>query len=340
MIVSRRLAALLFAVGLCALAGPAAALSLMDPFNIPGTLDGGVIKAGSDIPYADGDRQKLDVYVPETPVAGGAPVIIFLYGGAWKQGTKADYPFVGHAFAARGFVTVIPDYRLVPEVQYPEFLFDNAAAVKWVEDNIADYGGDRSRVFLAGHSAGAYNAVMLGMDRAYLRDFGVTIPIRGVVGLSGPYAVYPFEFKELEAAFGGVDNPQMTQPINLPPVESVPMFLGHGRLDFIVSMDNTVRMQEKLLHAKRGVTAKIYDGLAHMEPVMALSSVWRWRSPVLADIMEFLKEQGAFNPEAFAPLDLVGVRDGTKQTAVDAAQAVAGDGDGAGHLQVELSDLP
>lgn len=312
-----RLLLLCLALAMPLSASPVAALSLLDPFNVPGTLDAGVVKLGDDVAYGAGDRFKLDVYAPQNPDEL-APVIVFLYGGAWKQGSKADYPFVGHAFASRGFVTVIPDYRLVPDVQYPAFLDDNATAIKWVEDNIARFGGDRARVFLAGHSAGAYNAVMLGMDRAYLRDAGVTIPIRGLVGLSGPYAVYPFEFKELQDAFGHVDNPQLTQPINLPTDEAVPMFLATGSADLIVSPQNTVQMQEKLLGANRAIETKVYDGLSHMESVMALASVWRWRSPLLEDIIIFLEEQGAFSPDAFAPIDLTD----TNEAALDAIEVV------------------
>lgn len=297
---------------------PASALSLLDPFNLPGTLEAGVVKLGDDVAYGAGERFKLDVYAPQNP-EGDAPVVVFLYGGAWKQGSKADYPFIGHAFAARGFVTVVPDYRLVPEVQYPAFLDDNATAIKWVEDNIARYGGDKNRVFLAGHSAGAYNAVMLGMDRAYLRDAGVTIPIRAVVGLSGPYAVYPFEFKELQDAFGNVDNPQLTQPINLPTDETVPLFLATGDVDLIVSAQNTLLMQEKLLTDNRAVEARVYESLGHMELVMALSNVWRWRTPLLDDIVSFLEAQGAFNNDAFAPIDLTD----TNEAALNAIEAVA-----------------
>jgi len=283
---------------------PAHAISLMDPFNLPGTLDGGVTRTGQDVAYGEGPRHKLDVYAP-SDLEGEAPVMVFLYGGAWKQGSKSDYPFVGHAFAAQGFVTVIPDYRLVPDARYPTFIEDNADAVKWVEDNIHLFGGDPDRVFLSGHSAGAYNAVMLGMDPAYLDQAGVTIPIRGVVGLSGPYAVYPFEFKELQDAFGHVDNPQMTQPINLSPERSVPMFLAHGSSDLIVSAANTTAMRDKFLKANHGISAKVYDGLGHMETVGALAGIYRWRGSVLDDVMSFLNQQGAFDPESFGPIDLV-----------------------------------
>lgn len=320
----RRLAASVFWILLGLL--PTQALSLLDPFNVPGTMDGDVVEMGKDIAYGDGPRHKLDIYAPKADASKDqnepAPVVVFFYGGAWKQGTKADYPFVGHALAARGFVTVVPDYRLVPETEYPGFLNDNAQAIKWVEDNIATFGGDPGRVFLAGHSAGAYNAVMLGMDRAYLRDAGVTIPIRAVLGISGPYSVYPFEFKELQEAFGHVDNPQLTQPINMPTDEIVPMFLGTGSSDLIVSPENTRLFAQKLIDSGRGVVEKTYDGLGHMEPIMALSSVWRWRSSVLDDMVAFLEDQGAFDPDSFGPVDLVGIVDGTKQSAVEAADEV------------------
>lgn len=283
---------------------PAQALSLMDPLNLPGTLDGGVTMRGHDIAYAEGDRHTLDVYVPDN-LDADAPVMVFLYGGAWRRGDKADYQFIGHAFAARGFVTVVPDYRLVPDVAYPDFLYDNAAAIKWVEDNIHLFGGDTGRIFLSGHSAGAYNAVMLGMDRTYLDEADVTAPIRGVVGLSGPYSVYPFEFTELQEAFGHVDNPQMTQPINLTTAYSVPIFLGHGSNDLVVSVENSTAMEKKFLGDNRGLTMKVYDGMGHMDTVSALANVYRWRGPVLDDVMAFLNEQGAFDPESFGPIDLV-----------------------------------
>lgn len=300
----RFLARALLLVCLLFTANTAHALSLMDPLNMPGTLDGGVTLAGRDIAYAPGPRHKLDVYVPDE-IESTAPVLVFLYGGAWRQGTKADYPFVGHAFAAQGFVTVIPDYRLVPDVAYPEFLNDNAAALKWVEDNIQLFGGDKDRIFIAGHSAGAYNAVMLGMDRSYLNQAGMTAPIRGVVGLSGPFAVYPFEFTELQEAFGHVDNPQMTQPINMPTANVVPMFLGHGSNDFIVSVENSTAMEKKFLADNHGITVEIYDGLGHMETVGALAGIYRWRGSVLDDVINFLNSLGAFDPEGFGPIDLV-----------------------------------
>lgn len=279
---------------------PAHAVSLMDPFNIPAAMDGGVVKAGDGIAYADGPRHRLDVYAPEARGAL-APVVFFIYGGGWKNGERADYQFVGRALAARGFVTVIADYRLVPEVRYPEFLEDNAKALRWVQDNIESYGGDPKRLFLSGHSAGAYNAVMLGLDPYFLSEYGVTMPVRGIAALSGPYDFYPFEYNEVRDAFGAAPSPEGTQPVNLVTAEAPPMYLATGTTDPIVRVQNTEHLAAKLKAQGIWVTERYYEGFGHMEPVIAIGSLWRWRMPVLDDMVEFFSRFGAFPSGASRP---------------------------------------
>lgn len=273
---------------------PAQALSLMDPFNLPTAMDSGTVKIGDGIPYAGGPRGKLDVYVQQNPVRN-APVLMFIYGGGWKLGERWEYEFVGRAFAARGFVTVIADYRLVPEVAYPAFLYDAAVAVRWVEDNIATFGGNPDKLFLAGHSAGAYNAVMLGLDPAFLREAGTTLKVRGVAGLAGPYDFYPFEFNEVRDAFGNAPNPEGTQPVRLVNADSPPMFLATGNLDLIVKTDNTTALAAKLRQHGVPVEEKYYDGIGHMEIVTAIGAMMRWRAPVLEDMVNFYASLGALS---------------------------------------------
>jgi acetyl esterase/lipase len=89
-------------------------------------------------------RHTLDIYTPAGQ--GGFPVVVFIYGGGWTDGSKSEYRFVAAALAARGVLTVVPDYRLYPEVRFPAFLQDNAAAVAWTRANIARYGGDPHRI--------------------------------------------------------------------------------------------------------------------------------------------------------------------------------------------------
>jgi len=299
---------------------PAYALSIMDPFNLGTAMDGGTVKVGDGIAYADGPRHKLDVYAPEARGAA-APVVFFIYGGGWSRGERGEYEFVGRALASRGFVAVIADYRLVPEVRFPEFLEDSASALRWVQDNIAAYGGDPNRLFLAGHSAGAYNATMLALDPSYLREYGVTMPILAVAALSGPYDFYPFEYGEVRDAFGSAPRPEGTQPINLVTSNTPPMYLASGTTDPIVRVQNTERFAQKLKDSGVWVTTRYYDGFGHMEPVLAIGAMWRWRMPVLDDMVAFFQMFGAFPsgvpyvavaptppeqlPEAIAPMDQI-----------------------------------
>ncbi len=269
-----------------------AQVTIFSPFNIAEAMDKGV-KKSTDVPYADGQRKKLDVYRPED-VKGSSPVVMFIYGGSWRAGDKFEYEFVGRALAAAGFVTVIADYRLWPEVKYPEFLEDNAQAMRWIQDNIAGYGGDPKRFFLAGHSAGAYNAVMLGLDSSFRREYDVTMPIRGIAGLSGPYNFYPFEYDQVRDTFGPAPSPEGTQPINLVTADAPPIFLASGTTDPIVRVQNSEELAKKLKANNVWVTEKYYEGMGHLEPVLAMGAMMRFRMPVLNDVVEFFQTFGAF----------------------------------------------
>jgi len=276
------------------LVAPAAAqVTIFSPFNLKEAMDPDIRKH-ANIAYADGERKKLDIYRPEDTSGGPAPVVMFIYGGAWRAGDKFEYEFVGRALAANGFVAVIADYRLWPEAKYPDFLEDNAQAMKWIEDNITGYGGDKNRFFLAGHSAGAYNAVMLSLDSSFRQEYGITMPIRAVAGLSGPYNFYPFEYGEVSETFGSAPNPEGTQPVNLITSETPPMFLASGSTDPIVRRQNSEALAERLRAQGIWVTEKYYEGFGHLEPVIAMGMMMRWRMPVLKDMIEFFQTFGAF----------------------------------------------
>lgn len=240
-----------------------------------------------DAPYGGaGPRQRLDVYAPTDP-GGPRPVVVFFYGGSWRSGAKGDYGFLGDAFASRGFVTVIPDYRIAPDV-FPSFLEDGAAAVAWVRDNIAAYGGDPGRIVLGGHSAGAYIAVMLALDSKYLSAAGVdSSVIRGAAGLAGPYDFYPFDVDATRNAFGAAPNPQVTQPINFARADAPPLWLGWGEKDDTVGPRNIESLAAAERAAGANVQTKLYPNLGHVGILLALSRPFRGRAPVLDDVAEF-----------------------------------------------------
>lgn len=273
----------LFAIGL----GGFSPLSLFDAL---GPRDSGGRLALKDAPFGEGNRQRLDVFTP-VDEAKDAPVLVFFYGGSWKSGDKEDYAFAAQAFAAQGFVTVLPDYRVYPEVRFPDFLDDGAQAIAWVRDNIAAYGGDPRKIVLAGHSAGAYNAVMLGLDPSYLRRAGVDPRvIRAVAGLSGPYDFLPFDQPTSVDVFGQADDAAATQPINFASPHSPPAFLATGAKDKTVRPQNTANLAERLRKARVPVQERIYPGLDHTDTLLALSVTFRSKAPQLAEMASFLRQ--------------------------------------------------
>ena len=263
------------------------AISPLSVFNFLCPKDGGSRRIAQDVPYGSAARQKLDLYAPRGR-GGPWPVVFFVYGGSWMDGDRHDYAFAGRALAAQGFVAVVADYRLVPEVEYPGFLDDCAQAFGWVIQNIAAYGGDPDRAALMGHSAGAYNALMLALDPAYLARGRLLTRVRCCVGLSEPYDFFPFDGPISLRTFGAVRQPRNTQPINHVSGSAPPMFLGTGDKDTLVYPRNSVAHAAKLRDAGAEVEEVHYANLAHAEPLLALSRPLRRLAPVLADVARFL----------------------------------------------------
>ncbi len=268
-----------------------AACSPLSTFNTLAPKDKAPAPAERNIAYGAGERQKLDVY-PAGPRTGAAPVVVFIYGGGWNNGRRQDYSFAGRALAAQGYLTIVPDYRLVPEEHFPAFLDDCASAVAWAQANAARLGGDPKRIFLIGHSAGAYNAAMVALDTRYLRAAGGDpATIGGVIGLAGPYDFLPFDPGAAQNAFGQAPDPAQTQPINFVRADAPPMLLLHGAEDKVVRIRNTTSLGEKLNAIGAKAEVKIYPGADHPDLVLALSKPLRKRAPVLADIRSFIQAQ-------------------------------------------------
>jgi acetyl esterase/lipase len=242
------------------------------------------------LPYGPDRRQVLDIYAPRG-AAGPWPVIYFVYGGAWNLGNRSYYEFAGRALAAAGFVVVVIDYRLVPQVEYPAFLEDCAAGFAWTAAHIAAHGGDPNRIALMGHSAGAYNAIMLILTARFLHRDGLIGRVFAFAGLSGPYDFYPFDVPASIRAFGAVADPKSTQPVNLVRPGLPPMFLATGDADTLVYPRNTVALAARLRETGNSVVETHYPGIGHPGTLLALGALGRRRAPVLADVVAFLKSQ-------------------------------------------------
>ena len=228
-------------------------------------------------------------------------MVVFFYGGSWNSGDRREYGFVGRALAALGYVVVVPDHRLVPEVEYPLFLEDCAAAIAWVVAHIGEYGCDPDRLALVGHSAGAYNAAMMVLDPKYLAAQGLTDRVKGLVGLSGPYDFYPFDVAITLRVFGAAGDGEATQPIGKVTPAMPPALLATGHADRLVHPRHTVALAQKLRDAGVPVTEKHYPRTGHALPLLALGRPLRWSLPVFADVSAFLATTFASSSEGPPP---------------------------------------
>lgn len=243
-----------------------------------------------DLAYGEHPRQRLDVYEP-TRGARPAPVVVFFYGGSWRAGSRADYLFVGEALASRGFVAAVADYRLYPEVRFPAFVDDSAAAVAWMRDKASSFGADPGRLFVMGHSAGAYNAAMVALNDAYLRRVAPPpTKVAGFVGLAGPYDFLPLESRLLRSIFGWPNTSPETQPIRFVSPDAPPALLITAERDGIVSPGNSARLAARLREAGRPVREVTYARLDHRTLVGALAAPLRDLAPVLDEIAVFVSD--------------------------------------------------
>jgi len=243
----------------------------------------------SDIAYGPADRQSLDIYTPRD----GAPkaTVLFIYGGSWTSGSKAMYRFMGQALAGRGYQTVIADYRLAPAHNYPGFVEDTARAFAWVKGNIAGYGGDPSRVILMGHSAGAYNVVMVAIDPGWLAPYGLKpADALGVLSLAGPLAFNPLKTESTKPIFASAPDIERARPIKLVSqgaADAPPFLLIHGTGDTTVMPFNSENFATAVNEAGGKAAFKSYDGAGHLTVVTCFAWPLRWRTSCLDDTDTF-----------------------------------------------------
>ncbi|MGX7005812.1 alpha/beta hydrolase [Caballeronia sp. KNU42] len=268
----------------------AAALAACSPVKLlNATIPSSGYRKTSGIAYGSDPRQVLDVYVPAAAASTEPrPVVVFFYGGSWQNGDRGNYLFVAQALTSRGYVAVLPDYRTYPETAFPGFVNDAAAAARWTRDHAHEFGGDPSRLFVMGHSAGAHLAALIATDPRYLGAQSMSkADLRGVIGLAGPYDFLPITDRTLFDVFPA-DTRAESQPINYVTGHEPPMFLAAGTDDSVVDPGNTDRLAAMLRKHGDSVEVKHYDGFGHIRIVSALALPLRGRSTVLADVSSFI----------------------------------------------------
>ncbi|NNK96633.1 MAG: alpha/beta hydrolase [Desulfobacterales bacterium] len=281
--ISRPAKLFLFSILIVALAG-------CSPLTLVNSLapdHGFVVEQGKY--YGQRKRQKLDVYYPEVTRAN-APVIVFFYGGSWRRGDRERYRFVGQALSSQGYLTIIPDYRLYPEVQFPAFVEDGAASVAWIKQNIPQ---SENGIVLIGHSAGAHLAALLALDGRYLHDKGVRQnSIIGMIGLAGPYAFEPEEYRRFRPIFATAKPAELSQPVSHARGDAPPLLLLHGTGDRVVLPLHSQLLQERINLEDGRVNSLELEGVDHFGIVLALSEPFSHLAPnLLPNIEAFIEDQ-------------------------------------------------
>ncbi len=278
-----KLKAMVFAAlgaALLAACSPVTALNLLVPR--------GGYDAHTGLAYGPDPRQKLDVYVPHG-LTGPAPVLLFFYGGSWSSGSRDQYLAFGQSFASKGIVTVVADYRLYPQVKYPAFAEDAARALAWVHAHAREHGGDPARIFVSGHSAGAYNAVMLASEPKFIEAAGGRLDwIRGVIGIAGPYDALPFTERQYIDMFHGANNAD-SMPINHVDGKRPPMLLATGTDDTTVRPGNSDRMAAKLKAHGNEAQVIQYPGVGHIGIILSLAPGFRGKTTLREDMLRFIQ---------------------------------------------------
>ena len=253
------------------------ACSGADLVNLTSFSDGRVEKG---VAYGSLDRQKLDIYRPD---GASKATVMFVYGGSWQEGERGDYAFVGEALANAGYTTAIPDYRLYPDVRFPAFVEDSAAAFSAIRKE------SDGPVFVMGHSAGAQIAALLSLDGRYLARHGLS-PCRdvaGLIGVSGPYDFLPLEDPEFFPIFP-VPTRQSIAPINFAGGKHPPSLLIYSRDDEVVKAKNIDNLTAALKAGGNRADKVVFDGASHAETIGAMARVLRSKAPTYDKTVDFL----------------------------------------------------
>ncbi|MCR9220201.1 MAG: alpha/beta hydrolase [Alphaproteobacteria bacterium] len=243
-----------------------------------------------NVAYGDHPRMRFDLYLPEEGTVA-APPVLFFHGGSWRSGGKDGYRFVGHAFASRGVAVAIVEYRLYPDIRYPTFAEDAAAAARRLLE-LAPEHGLPERVVAMGHSAGAHTAAALMLEPHYLDGAGVDPDLRaGLISISGPVYIDPQEYEITRAVFAPVaDQPERGRPALHVSADDPPSFIIHGAADSTVYPINSEKLAAALGAAGVPAQLELRAEEGHIAPLLALAHPFEeTENPLAARLAEWVR---------------------------------------------------
>jgi acetyl esterase/lipase len=249
--------------------------------------------------YGSDAQQVLDVYRPTAKAFQGKklPVIVFFFGGSWRNGERAWYEFFAAHYALKGYVVVLPDYRKAPQNLFPDFMTDAARSVAFTRAHVGEWQGDVAQMFLMGHSAGAHMAALLCLDQRYLRAENLQPSVfKGFIGLSGPYDFLPMTDPLVIEVFNGDANLPASQPIQFAQSgsQAPPMLLIHGNDDQLVWPKNSRNLAERVNAAGGKAQVVVLAKTGHVKTLFQAGRGLRWLAPEVDTlVLTFLRETGA-----------------------------------------------
>ena len=292
------LSAVLAIGGIALATQQAQALSALGLVN--GISSSAGVGVSKDINYGDAPLQNLDMYYPkplaqamqtQSVIDKSYPMVVFVYGGSWENGSKEDYAFVGQSLAQAGYVTAVVNYRKAPEHVYPDFVKDTAKAIAWSYDNAPKFHADPKRLAVVGHSAGAFNAVAAISNSDFLAPYGLSPDaISAVVGIAGPYS-YDFRKFDSASAFASDATPDEVMPDRQIKGTQPPYLLLTAENDKIVYDTNTIKMTQALKDFGATVETGQIKGASHATSIGAMAKPLRWVNDVRAQVLTYLDKE-------------------------------------------------
>ncbi len=247
-----------------------------------------------DVQFSPDMTPRLDVYSP--PEGDNYPVLLFVHGGGWDKYDKELFAPVAKQLLPQGMVVVIPNYTLYPDAGYEQMASEVAAALSWTLENIDRYGGDPTRVTIAGHSAGGHLAGLVVLDEHFLQAFDHrTDEVCGFVGLSGVYDVnaqFAFEQSKgsdapvMTAVMGGRDNFEKASPISYITPFAPPALLIHGEQDTTVPASMSQAFHEALQSAGALSELRLYPDKAHSDYLF--DALVDEQAPIIQELTRFV----------------------------------------------------
>lgn len=276
----------------------AQAISALSVVN--GLSSSGGVAASKDILYGDQPLQDLDMYYPK-PLAQAMqsqrmitdtyPMVVFVHGGSWENGSKEDYAFVGESLAQAGYVTAVINYRKAPEHVYPDYVEDTAKAIAWSYGNAATFHADPKRFAVVGHSSGAFNVMAAVSNEDFLAPFSMSADsISAVVGIAGPYS-YDFRQFDSASAFATDATPDQVMPDRQLKGAQPPYLLLTAENDKIVYDTNTIKMTKALIDFGARVENGEIKGASHATSIGAMAAPLRWVNDVRTQVLSYLDKE-------------------------------------------------